>query len=428
MRKQFFGILSLLLSAELFSENKKDFVSYNVVVTQGNYRTIAISKENRTRENLLVMANELEEQNKDAYQIYILVFDDEKAAKLYSRVDNLSASEDKFYADHYIATYWKSPSARHDFTIMLDGMYGKKEIIKFDSLKKENSTKKVEISQDKKELKKIESDNNIESNLTQKDTSIEETSATIIDIIFLFWIVGFIFILVKWKKYRFKVWFEFFVALILGGFGVQKFREKKIGLGILYIITLGGFFFIGWFIDSIRYLVAAIRKTPILPISDTEQKTDSLKSKGTIIPETIEVLPTVQPLGLILKASEICHFSENADYIEVKNVVVGRQGRGGGVSTRLMKGVYLHTGRTQSASVRDNIAVKTPGIFSITNQRVVFSGVKGTFNKKLSEITAITPYDDGIGLQFDEKHFLLQMKNAPTALMILNKILSEFAE
>lgn len=54
----------------------------------------------------------------------ILVFDDEKAAKLYSKVDNLSANEDKFYAEHYIATYWKSPSARHDFTIMLDGMNG----------------------------------------------------------------------------------------------------------------------------------------------------------------------------------------------------------------------------------------------------------------------------------------------------------------
>lgn len=72
MRKQFFGILSLLLlaSAELFSQSKKDFVPYNVVVTQGNYRTIAISKENRTREKLLRLGNELEEQNKDTYQIY----------------------------------------------------------------------------------------------------------------------------------------------------------------------------------------------------------------------------------------------------------------------------------------------------------------------------------------------------------------------
>ncbi|MBS7260303.1 MAG: hypothetical protein KIG91_01395 [Treponema sp.] len=60
---------------------------YKVIVTQGNYRTIAVSKENRTREKLLVLANELEEQNKDTYQIYILVFDDEKAAKLYSKVD-----------------------------------------------------------------------------------------------------------------------------------------------------------------------------------------------------------------------------------------------------------------------------------------------------------------------------------------------------
>lgn len=144
MRKRFLGILSLLflVSLQSFSQEKKDFVPYKVIVTQGNYRTIAVSKENRTREKLLVLANELEEQNKDTYQIYILVFDDEKAAKLYSKVDSLSASEDKFYADHYIATYWKSPSARHDFTIMLDGMNDSFETIDYKNSNKANDQKK----------------------------------------------------------------------------------------------------------------------------------------------------------------------------------------------------------------------------------------------------------------------------------------------
>lgn len=88
-----------------------------------------------------------------------------------------------------------------------------------------------------------------------------------------------------------------------------------------------------------------------------------------------------------------------------------------------MKGVYIHSGGTQSASIRGNVAVKTPGIFSITNKRVVFSGIKGAFNRNLSEITAMTPYDDGLGVQFDEKHFLLQMKNSPVAFAILNRLL-----
>ena len=56
--------------------------------------------------------------------------------------DSLSASEDKFYADHYIATYWKSPSARHDFTIMLDGMNGSFETIDYKNSNKANDQKK----------------------------------------------------------------------------------------------------------------------------------------------------------------------------------------------------------------------------------------------------------------------------------------------
>lgn len=403
MRKQFFGILSLLLlaSAELFSQSKKDFVPYNVVVTQGNYRTIAISKENRTREKLLRLGNELEEQNKDTYQIYILVFDDEKAAKLYSKVDNLSANEDKFYAEHYIATYWKSPSARHDFTIMLDGMNGSFETIDYKNLSKVHDSENL----------------NNENKITEKQPSEPTSADGIISMIPVAWFLILILLIIIWKRCRYNVWFEFFVAFFMGFFGVQKFREKKIGLGILYIFTVGCFY-IGWLIDVIRYLIAAIRNKPILPVEAAGTSKQEL-----ITFNDVSELPVVQPLGLILQASEVCHFSENASYVEIKNVVVGRLTSGGGRSARIF-GVRVSAGRAYSQSVRDNIAIKTPGTFSITNQRVVFSGMKGAFNKKLSDITALTGYDDGIGFQFNDKHFVIQMENALLAQSVLNLLLS----
>lgn len=404
MRKQFFGILSLLLlaSAELFSQSKKDFVPYNVVVTQGNYRTIAISKENRTREKLLRLGNELEEQNKDTYQIYILVFDDEKAAKLYSKVDNLSANEDKFYAEHYIATYWKSPSARHDFTIMLDGMNGSFETIDYKNLSKVHDSENL----------------NNENKITEKQPSEPTSADGIISMIPVAWFLILILLIIIWKRCRYNVWFEFFVAFFMGFFGVQKFREKKIGLGILYIFTVGCFY-IGWLIDVIRYLIAAIRNKPILPVEAAGTSKQEL-----ITFNDVSELPVVQPLGLILQASEVCHFSENASYVEIKNVVVGRLTSGGGRSARIF-GVRVSAGRAYSQSVRDNIAIKTPGTFSITNQRVVFSGMKGAFNKKLSDITALTGYDDGIGFQFNDRHFVIQMENAPLAQAVLNLLLSD---
>lgn len=46
-----------------------------------------------------------------------------------------------------------------------------------------------------------------------------------------------------------------FIACLLGGwFGLHKFMEGKVGLGILYLLT-GGLCGIGWIVDTIIYLV-----------------------------------------------------------------------------------------------------------------------------------------------------------------------------
>jgi hypothetical protein len=207
----------------------------------------------------------------------------------------------------------------------------------------------------------------------------------------------------------------------MGGFGIQKFREKKIGLGILFLFTAGGFF-IGWFIDVIRYFIASISNKPILPVHTVD-----IKKEEMLVLDKNQELPIIEPSGLILQSKEICHFSENANHVEVKNVVVGRKTSGGGRSTRIF-GVRISAGGAYSQSIRDNVAIKTPGTFSITNKRVVFSGMKGAFNKKIEEITSITAYDDGIGFQFNEKHFLIEMRNAKLAQAILNRLLSTVSD
>lgn len=48
-------------------------------------------------------------------------------------------------------------------------------------------------------------------------------------------------------------WVSFFLCLFLGYLGAHKFYEGRIGLGILYLFTLG-LFGIGWFIDCIALL------------------------------------------------------------------------------------------------------------------------------------------------------------------------------
>ena len=48
-------------------------------------------------------------------------------------------------------------------------------------------------------------------------------------------------------------WVAFFLCLFLGALGVHKFYEGKVGMGILYLFTVG-LFGIGWFIDCIALL------------------------------------------------------------------------------------------------------------------------------------------------------------------------------
>lgn len=43
-------------------------------------------------------------------------------------------------------------------------------------------------------------------------------------------------------------WVAFFLCLFIGYFGAHKFYEGKIGMGILYLLTVG-LFGIGWLID-----------------------------------------------------------------------------------------------------------------------------------------------------------------------------------
>lgn len=51
----------------------------------------------------------------------------------------------------------------------------------------------------------------------------------------------------------FDKWVAFVLCLFFGFFGAHKFYERKPGMGILYIFTVG-LFGIGWFIDLIIIL------------------------------------------------------------------------------------------------------------------------------------------------------------------------------
>lgn len=72
------------------------------------------------------------------------------------------------------------------------------------------------------------------------------------------------------------------ITMFLGMFGVHKFIDKKIGLGILYLFTCG-LFGIGWIIDIVKTIIS---------LNDHKQNTFNVSFNGTT--KNIEILePTI---------------------------------------------------------------------------------------------------------------------------------------
>ena len=59
-----------------------------------------------------------------------------------------------------------------------------------------------------------------------------------------------------------NAWGDFIICLLFGCFGVHKFREHQVGMGVLYLFTVG-LFGIGWIVDCIQYFQVAINSEHI---------------------------------------------------------------------------------------------------------------------------------------------------------------------
>ena len=203
---------------------------------------------------------------------------------------------------------------------------------------------------------------------------------------------------------------DFLVCLFLGWLGVHKFKEKKIGLGILYLFTFG-LFGVGWILDCVKYLLIFVKEKSL---SDAAKKI----ANG-------EPLPIVKTTGVMLANDEVCHYCKAATFVKTKNVVIGHSGGHSGISIRVAKGMSYRVGQSQSTAIRGNVQEKTSGVLSITNKRIIFSASKGAFDKHISELSAITPYKDGIGFQFGSNQYPLLTNESAYIFQIVSRITNE---
>lgn len=204
-------------------------------------------------------------------------------------------------------------------------------------------------------------------------------------------------------------WTDFIICLLGGWLGIHKFREHRIGMGVLYLLTFG-LFGIGWIVDCVRYLLAALNG-------------ERIQGNRPLALEADSPLPIVQS-NLVLSNGETCHYCGPATFVKSKNVVVGYSGGHAGASIRVAKGMSIRTGSTKAAPIRGDVQERTNGVLSITNKRVVFSANKGAFDKKISTLSAVTPYSNGIAFQFGETQYPLESKEPEYVYQILARVIN----
>lgn len=203
-------------------------------------------------------------------------------------------------------------------------------------------------------------------------------------------------------------WTNFLICLLFGWLGAHKFREKKYGIGILYLLTLG-VFGIGWIYDTVRYLLIAVNgKSNTGPVGQSLGEHDPL--------------PTVLGHGLLLKAGEVCHYYAEAASIKVKTAVTGYSGGSSGVSVRITKGVSYRVGQRKSTPIRGTVQERHPGWLAITSARVVFTSSQESFDKNIENLSSMNLLDDGIVLQFGSRQYIIETKEAPYIQQIINRI------
>lgn len=149
-------------------------------------------------------------------------------------------------------------------------------------------------------------------------------------------------------------------------------------------------------------------------------------NKKTLLPT--DKLPVISTSNVLLSNGEICHYCGTAVFVKTKNVVVGYSGGNRGSTIRIAKGMSVRVGAHKASPIRGNVQERTEGVLSITNKRVVFSGNKGAFDKKISTLSAVTPYRNGIAFQFNDKQYPLETKEPEYVYEILARIINSSEE
>lgn len=172
-------------------------------------------------------------------------------------------------------------------------------------------------------------------------------------------------------------------------------------IGCVFFV-LSGFLIIGFsFIDKayeVLPIPVVLLMLSILLIVTSKRKIGGVKAKKKpFVNPYIDdcsayeqgAVPQINYPGFHLLPGETLLFAAPANTFVSKEQVVGYSGGGGGVSVRIAKGLTYRTGSTNRAPIRRDVIKYNSGDYIVTNQRLVFIGLKDSFEIPISKVTSV---------------------------------------
>ena len=111
--------------------------------------------------------------------------------------------------------------------------------------------------------------------------------------------------------------------------------------------------------------------------------------------------PTIS-VGINLQKSEVCYFTTNVTWHEMRRVTKRVQWGGPQLRVKICKGVYWKMGDyAVNPITRDQLIQIDSGTVYVTNKRLLFTGTMKNASIRLAKILDFTPYNDGVLIEKD---------------------------
>lgn len=208
---------------------------------------------------------------------------------------------------------------------------------------------------------------------------------------------------------------DLIIVLFGGPFGLHKFLNGEILMGILYLLT-GGIFFVGWFKDLVKAFKDLFRISGVGSLMNYETINQINKGK----------LPFINTPNLNLDEDDFCCYMDKGYTFKDKIITTGYTGKNNGISIRLAKGISYRTGASGNKAIRETQRTKYYGTLYLTTKRLIYSSQDISFDKPHDKITSIEEAKDGLIIQIGSKTYEIVIDTHSEFMVLYKKYIKYY--